>query len=58
MREIRTYGSEGGAAGQPAVPTPIRSFNTFWTPAFAGVTTGIGWPFLKSPALPSKPPHT
>ena len=23
MREIRTYGSEGGAAGQPAVPTPI-----------------------------------
>ncbi|MGO9119037.1 MAG: hypothetical protein ACLQPD_15690, partial [Desulfomonilaceae bacterium] len=24
MREIRTYGSEGGAAGQPAVPTPIR----------------------------------
>jgi len=24
MREIRTYGSEGGAAGKPAVPTPIR----------------------------------
>jgi len=24
MREIRQYGSEGGAAGQPAVPTPIR----------------------------------
>jgi len=23
MREIRTYGSEGGAAGQPVVPTPI-----------------------------------
>ncbi len=23
MREIRTYGSEGGAAGKPAVPTPI-----------------------------------
>ena len=23
MREIRQYGSEGGAAGQPAVPTPI-----------------------------------
>lgn len=25
MREIRTYGSEGGAAGKPAVPTPIRT---------------------------------
>ncbi|MGO9121569.1 MAG: hypothetical protein ACLQPD_28660, partial [Desulfomonilaceae bacterium] len=25
MREIRTYGSEGGAAGKPAVPTPIKS---------------------------------
>ncbi len=24
MREIRTYGSEGGAAGKPAVPTPIQ----------------------------------
>jgi hypothetical protein len=24
MREIRTYGSEGGAVGQPTVPTPIR----------------------------------
>ena len=23
MREIRTYGSEGGGAGQPALPTPI-----------------------------------
>jgi hypothetical protein len=23
MREIRQYGSEGGAAGQPAVPTPM-----------------------------------
>ena len=23
MREIRTYGSEGGAAGKLAVPTPI-----------------------------------
>jgi len=27
MREIRQYGSEGGAAGQPAVPTPIGSCN-------------------------------
>jgi hypothetical protein len=23
MREIRTYGSEGGEAGEPAFPTPI-----------------------------------
>ena len=23
MRENRTYGSEGGEAGQPAFPTPI-----------------------------------
>jgi hypothetical protein len=26
MREIRTYGSEGGATGQPVVPTPIINF--------------------------------
>ena len=24
MRENRTYGSEGGGAGQPALPTPIH----------------------------------
>lgn len=24
MRENRLYGSEGGVAGQPAIPTPIR----------------------------------
>jgi len=23
MREIRTYGSEGGGAGKPALPTPL-----------------------------------
>jgi len=23
MREIRLYGSEGGVAGKPAIPTPI-----------------------------------
>ena len=27
MREIRTYGSEGGAAGKPAVPTPIKTLS-------------------------------
>ena len=25
MRENRTYGSEGGEAGEPAFPTPITS---------------------------------
>jgi hypothetical protein len=25
MREIRTYGSEGGEAGEPAFPTPIKA---------------------------------
>ena len=25
MREIRTYGSEGGETGQPVFPTPIES---------------------------------
>gem|GEM_PF-2315008 len=34
MREIRTYGSEGGAAGQPAVPTPISLVDKSLDPGF------------------------
>jgi len=30
MRENRTSGSEGGGAGQPALPTPIPG--AFWSP--------------------------
>jgi len=33
MREIRTSGSEGGGAGQPALPTPIEK----------GVCGGLEW---------------
>jgi len=38
MREIRQYGSEGGAAGQPAVPTPIGSWcpNCRWVLVMSG----------------------
>ncbi len=32
MREIRTYGSEGGAAGKLAVPTPIRDWGSEASP--------------------------
>ncbi len=34
-----------------------RCFKIFWTPAFAGVTTWDDRVFLKSPVLPSPPPH-
>jgi hypothetical protein len=39
VREIRTHGSEGGAAGIiTGCSYPYQSFSNFWTPAFAGVT--------------------
>ena len=31
MRENRTYGSEGGEAGEPAFPTPITGRRHHWT---------------------------
>jgi hypothetical protein len=42
MREIRTYGSEGGAVEGSTVPTPIRLSEISWTPAFAGVKAQSG----------------
>ena len=45
MREIRTHGSEGGEAGQPAFPTPIKP-STF----------AIGYsPFAIRPAIAGGP---
>ncbi len=37
MREIRTYGSEGGAPGEPGVPTPIED----WAVAYSAAPTLI-----------------
>jgi len=36
MREIRTYGSEGGGAARS--PYPYQNFQRSWIPAFAGMT--------------------
>jgi len=58
VREIRTHGSEGGAARQRAVPTPIDGDPAYATPSFSLRKSSIvNFRFPRIPHPASRIPH-